>query len=290
VHRLILDAARELLTEHRNEPTVAEIAERAGVSSTVLFRHFGNKASLIAEARRESVPTSAQDPRDAADLLRGAARELFSEYGYSNTSTRRIAEHAGVAESVLFRTFGTKAALFRDAVFEPFGGFLSEFAAHWSANTESHSVETISRGYIGGLYRLLRAHGSTAIALLAARTHEEPGLVDVADQQRAIGEVISVLEKLCATESAYFGYDELDVAYATRLSIAMALATAIFKEWLFDDTVAASDDEVADQLTKMLLHGIAQSSTVPTVGDHRELIAARQRIAELEMRLANLGG
>jgi AcrR family transcriptional regulator len=289
VRRLILHATRELLAEKTPGVTVAEIAERAGVSPTALFRHFGDKANLIAVAQADSVDEVEPDPSLARDKLRTAARDLFSKHGYSNTSTRRIAEQAGVPETAVFRTFGTKAALFRAAVFEPFGNFLSEFAAQWSANKELHSVDTITRGYIGGLYQLLREHGSiAAVALLAARAHEGPDLVEVGDQQAALGEVIQALEKLCAAESAYFGYDELNVAFATRISIAMALATAVFKEWLFDDTIATTDDEIAEELTKMLLHGIAQSSTVPTAAAQRELIAARQRIAELEAQLAQV--
>jgi AcrR family transcriptional regulator len=288
VRRLILQATRELLAEKTSGVTVADIAERAGVSPTALFRHFGDKANLIAVAQADSVDEVEPDPSLVREKLQAAARDLFAKHGYSNTSTRRIAEQAGVPETAVFRTFGTKAALFRAAVFEPFGDFLSGFAAQWSANKELHSVDTITRGYIGGLYRLLREHGSIAVALLAARAHEGPDLVEVGDQQAALGEVIRALEKLCAAESAYFGYDELNVAFATRISIAMALATAVFKEWLFDDTIATTDDEIAEELTKMLLHGIAQSSAVPTAAAQRELIAARQRITELEAQLAEI--
>lgn len=91
MHRLVLDATRELLTQRGPAVTVAEIAERAGVSRTVLFRHFGDKATLLAEAQGNAVPEPAVDAARTREKLRVAARDLLSEQGYSNTSTRRIA-------------------------------------------------------------------------------------------------------------------------------------------------------------------------------------------------------
>lgn len=41
-----------------------------------------------------------------------AAIELCLEHGYAATSTRAVAERAGVSERTLFRTFPTKAAIF----------------------------------------------------------------------------------------------------------------------------------------------------------------------------------
>ena len=44
-------------------------------------------------------------------LLVEAAILCFAEHGYDGTSTRMIADHAGVAEATIFRHFGTKKAL-----------------------------------------------------------------------------------------------------------------------------------------------------------------------------------
>jgi AcrR family transcriptional regulator len=45
-----------------------------------------------------------------------AATKLFSEYGYSGVSTKKIAEHAGVNELTLFRLFKTKANLLQSVI------------------------------------------------------------------------------------------------------------------------------------------------------------------------------
>src|SRR5207302_6556274 len=51
-------------------------------------------------------------------LLLESARELFSRQGYASTSTREIADHAGVSETLMFRYFRSKAGLFREALVE----------------------------------------------------------------------------------------------------------------------------------------------------------------------------
>jgi AcrR family transcriptional regulator len=50
-----------------------------------------------------------------AIILEAAAR-LFGHHGYRGATTRRIAREAGVSEVTLFRQFGTKDALLREAL------------------------------------------------------------------------------------------------------------------------------------------------------------------------------
>src|SRR5918992_4201753 len=49
-------------------------------------------------------------------LILEAAARLFGEHGYRGATTRRIALEAGVSEVTLFRQFGTKDALLREAL------------------------------------------------------------------------------------------------------------------------------------------------------------------------------
>jgi AcrR family transcriptional regulator len=64
-------------------------------------------------------------------LLLDAARDLFARQDYRRTTTREIAEAAGVAEHLLFRSFGSKAALFREALVVPFTSFVDAFEETW---------------------------------------------------------------------------------------------------------------------------------------------------------------
>ncbi|MBI3504380.1 MAG: TetR/AcrR family transcriptional regulator [Proteobacteria bacterium] len=52
----------------------------------------------------------------ARDLVLAAAARLYAEHGFRGTTTRRIAEEAGVNEVTLFRHFGSKTALLLEAI------------------------------------------------------------------------------------------------------------------------------------------------------------------------------
>src|SRR4051794_27494329 len=60
-----------------------------------------------------------------------AAQKLFGERGYQGTTTKDLAEAAGVAEKTLFRHFPSKGAIFKDAVITPFHTFVSDYIRHW---------------------------------------------------------------------------------------------------------------------------------------------------------------
>jgi AcrR family transcriptional regulator len=53
---------------------------------------------------------------DTRDKLLEVAIRIFAEAGYHGTTTRRIAQEAGVNEVTLFRHFGSKESLIREAL------------------------------------------------------------------------------------------------------------------------------------------------------------------------------
>ena len=119
--------------------------------------------------RRESSPhdvdsalaRATRRPRgEPRRLLLDAARELFARQDYRSTTTREIAEAAGVTEYLLFRHFGSKAGLFREALVLPFTSFVDEFGKTWQAVVpEETDEEELARHFVGRLYDVLVEHG-----------------------------------------------------------------------------------------------------------------------------------
>ncbi len=70
------------------------------------------------------------DTTDAGSRVVAAARDLFAERGYAATTTRAIAERAGVNEVTIFRRFDSKAGVLR-----AIGDEISEQAAGVAAGT-----------------------------------------------------------------------------------------------------------------------------------------------------------
>lgn len=78
----ILEAARNLVTEWGTDVAMGEIARAAGVAVGTLYRHFPNKADLLAAVVNEYVEALADDAQDAWTRVEvgraDAAQELLS--------------------------------------------------------------------------------------------------------------------------------------------------------------------------------------------------------------------
>lgn len=72
--------------------------------------------TALAPAATRSSRQSGESARER--LLRSALR-LFARQGFAKTSTRELAEHAGVNVASISYYFGDKAGLYRAALFEP---------------------------------------------------------------------------------------------------------------------------------------------------------------------------
>lgn len=101
---------------------------------------------------------------DTADIY-AAAIALFCERGFGGTTTRQIADRAGINEVTLFRRFGSKAALMEAAIIDalaeaPFGQVTP------SADVTS-DLSTIVEAYLATYQR----HGGLALTLFSQLPH-----------------------------------------------------------------------------------------------------------------------
>lgn len=114
------------------------------------------------------------------DILR-AARSLFASRGYRGTTTRLVAEHAGVDVALIHHFFGTKAKLFAESLELP------QIASRLSAQLAAPSgdqAEGVARLYLETLFR---EHGETFAGLLRTVLGSPE---DVPELRRIVGEQI----------------------------------------------------------------------------------------------------
>ena len=107
---------------------------------------------------RDSAARATRRPRgEPRRLLLDAARDLFARQDYRSTTTREIAEAAGVIEPLLFRHFGSKAALFRETMVVPFTSFVDDFGRTWQAVVpEETDEDELARLFVGTALRRVR--------------------------------------------------------------------------------------------------------------------------------------
>lgn len=93
-----------------------------------------------------------------------AARKLFSDKGYSETSTPEIVKAAGVTRGALYHHFEDKVALFRAVVVEEYTAVADQITA--SANKEPGSALDALRQGSRGYLKAMADKGRVRIMLL----------------------------------------------------------------------------------------------------------------------------
>jgi AcrR family transcriptional regulator len=186
--------------------------------------------------------------------LLAAARELFSAQGYVDTSTRELTERAGVSETLLFRHFGSKAGLFREALALPFVEFIQDFSERWrSGELNSLDDESFARQLNGGLYDLFRENRGLVLMLWTDdfSRDEEWTSIGMAEIDLAMRELINLgnEETIRRRGKAMPRHD-----LATRANLAMVAGMAVFGESFYGKR-RPSRQAIVEELAQASLHG-----------------------------------
>lgn len=194
------------------------------------------------EAGRRRVRRTSEEIRS---LILDAARAVFAERGFAGGTTRLIAERASVAEPLIFNNFGGKAALFDEAVIQPFNLRFTDFLA--ISDDLPPDREMRSAQFVHAVYPFLRDNADLLHALVKSAGDMQvgavPGLDDyftrAADRMRSQYE----LRGLC-----------FDVApeLVVRYCFGMLAGSVLLSDWFFPTN--APEDSVAEGALARLLY------------------------------------
>jgi AcrR family transcriptional regulator len=190
---------------------------------------------------------------EVRQVLLDAARDLFARQDYRSTTTREIAESAGVAEHLIFRTFGSKAALFREALVVPFTTFIAEFSETFHmADPEETDEEELAAQFVGHLYDLFVENRGLVLTLWAADTlsDEERADTGIADVNKAL----ALLGRISAEGMDLKGVRSSDPDLVAHSTVAMIAGMAAFRSTFFGRK-PPSRAAIVDELTQAILHG-----------------------------------
>jgi AcrR family transcriptional regulator len=193
-------------------------------------------------------------PRGAPrQLLLDAARALFAQQDYRSTTTREIAQAAGVTEHLLFRHFGSKAALFREALVVPFTSFVDEFGRTWQSIVPKETGEEELAGrFVGQLYDVFVEHQGLLLTLMAseALSEEEKADAGIADIRRAL----RVLGRISAEGMHLRGMRSDRPDLPAHSTVAMIAGMAALRSTYFG-TRQPSRGVIVEELVQAILHG-----------------------------------
>ncbi|OBK73322.1 TetR/AcrR family transcriptional regulator [Mycobacterium sp. 1164985.4] len=196
---------------------------------------------------------SRRAPGEARRLLLDAARDLFARRDYRSTTTREIAEAAGVTEYLLFRHFGSKAGLFREALVLPFTDFVDDFGETWQAVIpDKVTEEELTRQFVGRLYDVLIEHRGLLLTLVASDglTDEEIDSAGIADIRRAL----TLLGQISAEGIRLRGLRSDQPDLPAHSTVAMIVGMVALRSTFFGSR-PPSREAIVDELVQAILHG-----------------------------------
>jgi AcrR family transcriptional regulator len=192
-------------------------------------------------------------PAEIRARILAAAGEEFKSFGFSGATTLNIARRADVTEAQLFRYFGTKQALFRDAVFEPLVRHFDEFdAKHVHGTPETITLRDNAQLYITELQQFIREHSKMLMSLVFAQTYAPsttPGVGEIDSLQSYFTKGAAMMTRRTG------GKAKVAPKLMVRVSFAAVLACILFKDWLFP-TGMASEEEISAAIIDFVIDGI----------------------------------
>ncbi len=202
----------------------------------------------------ETAAPGARRPRGAPrKLLLATARDLFARQDYRSTTTRELAEAAGGTEHLLFRNFGSKAGLFREALVLPFTEFVDDFGRTWDAVVHEEADEQeLTRRFVGQLYDLFVEHQGLLLTLMGAQTLSEDELAEtgIADIRRAL----TLLSQIGAEGMRIRGMRTSNPDLPAHSTVAMIAGMAALRSSYFGSR-QPSRGAIIDELVQAILHG-----------------------------------
>lgn len=178
----------------------------------------------------------------------------FGEQGYNATTTRGIAQRAGVSEPLLFRYFGSKEALFEQAVLTPFTDFVSRQVADWERRGPGSlsPLEETTRIY-AQLVDLFVVERPVIVALLAVYHYDDATPAVTRKLEQAMRHVIRMFETRASAEVAIRGNESVDIAPFVRVMVGMAFSVVTLPNLFAAGRI--SRKRLIDEMAVMTIYG-----------------------------------
>jgi AcrR family transcriptional regulator len=188
------------------------------------------------------------------DRILAAAREEFKRCGYAGATTAAVARAAEVTETQLFRYFGSKSNLFREAVFKPLDEQLRAFFAETGpAPGDLESFQAAGVRYVEDLQRFMAENAGLMTSLAVAQTYDP----QVAQGAAAAGSLASYFARGAATMAGRLhSPPKVAPELMVRVSFAAVMACAMFRDWLFPQGLA-TEEEIRRAVDVFVLEGIS---------------------------------
>jgi AcrR family transcriptional regulator len=194
---------------------------------------------------------SAPVETDTETKILKAALHLFAQRGYSGTTTRDLAQSAGVAEGTLFRHFDNKKAILVAVATQGWVEILTDLLTELS---EMGSYKAIGQVMQRRMLNLRKNSDLMRVCFMEAQFHPE---LREQIQTEVIGKMIDVAEAFFQTAMDRGIYRPMNPRMIARVFLGMFTVAGFSQETLGDEAGSASSmRELAECLTDIFLNGV----------------------------------
>lgn len=194
--------------------------------------------------------TVSKEEETQARILK-AAQKLFARRGYGGTTTRDLAQAAGVAEGTLFRHFENKKAILVEVATQGWMEILTDLLTELSEMASYKAVAQVMRK------RMLSLNANTdmlRVCFMEAQFH--PELRDRI-QAEVIDKMTDVAEAFFQTAMDRGEYRKMNPRVVARIFLGMFTVSG-FSQTTMSENDSSPDDmkEMAETLADIFLNGV----------------------------------
>ncbi|MGF1493237.1 MAG: TetR/AcrR family transcriptional regulator [Microcoleaceae cyanobacterium] len=186
-----------------------------------------------------------------------AARHLFAHRGYDGTTTRDLAQAAGVAEGTVFRHFQNKKAILVAVATEGWVEILTDLLTELSEMGSYKAVAQVMRR------RMLNLHQNAdmmRVCFLEAQFHPE---LRERIQSEVITKMTDVAEAFFETAIDKGIYRKMNSRVVARVFLGMFAVAGFSYDTLLEPGASPGDmREMAEGLADIFLHGVLSPSAL----------------------------
>jgi AcrR family transcriptional regulator len=180
-----------------------------------------------------------------------AAQKLFARHGYDGTTTKELAEKAGIAEGTLFRHFANKKAILIEVATQGWVELLTDLLTELS---EMASYEAISQVMYKRMMRLGDNYDMMRVCFMEVQFHQ-----DLRDRIQA-----EVIEKMTDVSEAFFQtamergvYRRMNPRIIAQVFLGMFVVAGFSHETITQPGASPQEmREMAEGLADIFLNGV----------------------------------
>jgi AcrR family transcriptional regulator len=185
------------------------------------------------------------------DKILQAAQKLFARHGYDGTTTKELAETAGIAEGTLFRHFTNKKAILVEVATQGWIDLLTDLLTELS---EMASYEAISHVMYKRMLRLGDNYDIMRVCFMEVQLHQ-----DLRDriQSEAIAKMTDVAEAFFQTAMARGVYRRMNPRVIAQVFLGMFVVAGFSHETITQPGASPQKmKEMAEGLADIFLNGV----------------------------------